>query len=314
MPFVLGAHTFGFLWGCLADEALERLGEAGLRHVQLMAPPPHYDPWTQVPALTRRLGSILERHGMSLLALDLASSDINLASPSVDVVDFAVDAYARAIDRAAELGAKWICVGSGRRHTLPAQANDRRWRRFVPRSLESTPRRSSAVSASSWRIILRVCLLMRVRLPAFRTRKGYSSIPVIYDVANAFAIDEDPVAGLETLWSRLGIVHLSDSPPGQWRHDPIGSGAIDFSAIAAFLGSKKFEGAVVLEILSDPLARADRWCRGAENERVRVLGNYRTYGLVAVDEEDRTVSSLTKEMYFGETFLETCRRCGQRTG
>jgi len=40
---------------------------------------------------------------MSLLALDLASSDINLASPSADVVDFAVDAYARGIDRGAEL-------------------------------------------------------------------------------------------------------------------------------------------------------------------------------------------------------------------
>ena len=47
----------------------------------------------------------MDRHGMSLLALDLASSDINLASPSADVVDFAVDAYARGIDRAAELGA-----------------------------------------------------------------------------------------------------------------------------------------------------------------------------------------------------------------
>ena len=53
---------------------------------------------------------------------------------------------------------------------------------------------------------------------------------------------------------RSGIVHLSDSPRGQWRHDPIGSGAIDFSAIAAFLGSRGFEGAIVLEILSnDPM-------------------------------------------------------------
>jgi len=96
----LGAHTFGFVWSCFAKEALVRLGEAGFRHVQLMATPPHYDPWTKDAELTERLRSILDRYGMSLLALDLASSDINLASPSVDVVDFAVDAYARAIDRA----------------------------------------------------------------------------------------------------------------------------------------------------------------------------------------------------------------------
>jgi deoxyribonuclease-4 len=56
---------------------------------------------------------------------------------------------------------------------------------------------------------------------------------VIYDVANAVAINGDPVAGLETLWPRLGIVHLSDSPKGQWRHDPIGTGAVDFAAIGA---------------------------------------------------------------------------------
>lgn len=88
-------------------------------------------------------------------------------------------------------------------------------------------------------------------IAGFLDAEGYSSVPVIYDVANAFAIGEDPVAGLATLWARLGIVHLSDSPRGQWRHDPIGTGAIDFSAIATFLGDKGFEGAVVLEILSD---------------------------------------------------------------
>jgi deoxyribonuclease-4 len=73
---------------------------------------------------------------------------------------------------------------------------------------------------------------------------------VIYDVANAVAINGDPVACLETLWPRLGIVRLSESPKGQWRHDPIGTGAVDFAAIGALLRRKGFEGAVVLEILS----------------------------------------------------------------
>jgi hypothetical protein len=39
-------------------------------------------------------------------------------------------------------------------------------------------------------------------------------MPVIYDVANAFAIGEGLVGGLKSLWPRLGIVHLSDSPKG----------------------------------------------------------------------------------------------------
>jgi len=254
MSFVLGAHTFGFVWSCLADEALERLGEAGFRQVQLMATPPHYDPWKQDPALTKRLRSILDRHGMSLLALDLASSDVNLASPSADVVDFAVDAYARTIDRAAELGAKWVCVGSGRRHALLAKANARLMETFRP----AFARIHAKAQQCGIGVILenhpQGLLADAKTIAGFLDVEGYTSVKVIYDVANAFAIDEGPVAGLETLWSRLGIVHLSDSPRGQWRHDPIGSGAIDFSAIAAFLGSRGFEGTIVLEILSnDPM-------------------------------------------------------------
>jgi sugar phosphate isomerase/epimerase len=85
----------------------------------------------------------------------------------------------------------------------------------------------------------------------FLDAEGYAEMPVIYDVANAFAIGEDPVEGLKTLSSRLGIVHLSDSPKGQWRHDPIGSGEIDFAAIAALLRQRTYTGRIVLEILSD---------------------------------------------------------------
>jgi hypothetical protein len=71
--------------------------------------------------------------------------------------------------------------------------------------------------------------------------------------------------------------------------------------------SGEFLSGAPLRVLTDGVS-------GAENERVRVLGNHRAHGLVAVDEEDQTVSPLTKEMYCGEIFPETYRRCGQRTG
>ncbi|AND89013.1 MULTISPECIES: sugar phosphate isomerase/epimerase family protein [Bradyrhizobium] len=255
---VLGAHTFGFAWDCVAEDAIERLAAAGYRTIQLMATPPHFDPWVQDAARTRRIRALIERHCLSLLALDLASSDINLASPSQHVVDFAVSSYVATIDRAAELGARWICVGSGRRHALLAKANDRLMVSFrdafariydkaeragVPVILENHPQGLLASAADITR---------------FLDAEGYAGMPVIYDVANAVAIGEDPVEGLRALWPRLGIVHLSDSPKGQWRHDPIGSGEIDFAAIAALLRQRAYEGRIVLEILSDqPLKDID---------------------------------------------------------
>ncbi|WFU43342.1 sugar phosphate isomerase/epimerase [Bradyrhizobium sp. CB82] len=255
---LLGAHTFGLAWDCAADEAIERLAAAGYRSIQLMATPPHFNPWIEDAARTRRLRALIERHGLSLLALDLASSDVNLASPSPHVVDFAVSSYAAAIDRASELGARWICVGSGRRHALFAKANDRLMASFrdafarihdkaqragIPIILENHPQGLLATAADTAR---------------FLDAEGYADMPVIYDVANAFAIGEDPVEGLKALSPRLGIVHLSDAPKGQWRHDPIGSGAIDFTAIATWLRQQAYDGNVVLEILSEqPLRDID---------------------------------------------------------
>jgi sugar phosphate isomerase/epimerase len=248
---VLAAHTFGFVWQANAEEAIAALGEAGFRHVELMATPPHFDPWRDDPEEIRRIRTTLEKHGMTLLALDLASSDINLASPSRNVVDFAVDAYGRAAARGAELGARWLCVGSGRRHALLSHVNGHLMATFRPAF--------DRICAEARRLGLGVMLenhpqglLAEARaIKAFLTAPGYDDVGVIYDVANAFAIGEDPVAGLETLWSRVGIVHLSDSPRGAWRHDSIGSGDIDFADIANLMRRRGFGGAVVLEILSD---------------------------------------------------------------
>jgi sugar phosphate isomerase/epimerase len=246
----LGAHTFGFTWDCPAEAAIERLAEAGYRTIQLMASPPHFDPWIEDAGRTRRIRALFERHGLSLLALDLASSDINLASPASHVVDFAVDAYAATIDRAVELGARWICVGSGRRHALLAEANAR----LMPSFREAFARIHDKAQRAGVPIILenhpQGLLASAADIVRFLDAEGYAEMPVIYDVANAFAIGEDPVEGLKSLWPRLGIIHLSDSPKGQWRHDPIGSGEIDFAAIAVLLRDRNYAGSTVLEILS----------------------------------------------------------------
>lgn len=248
---VLGAHTFGFTWDCPAEAAIEQLAEAGYRTIQLMASPPHFDPWIEDAGRTRRIRALLERHGLSLLALDLASSDINLASPSSHVVDFAVNAYSATIDRAAELGARCICVGSGRRHALLAEANAR----LMPSFREAFARIHEKAQRAGVPVILenhpQGLLASASDIVRFLDAEGYDEMHVIYDAANAFAIGEDPVEGLKSLWPRLGIVHLSDSPKGQWRHDPIGSGEIDFAAIAALLRELGYAGTIVLEILSD---------------------------------------------------------------
>lgn len=251
----LAAHSFGFVWQKSAEEAFELMAKAGFRNLQLMAAPPHFDPWRSNATRAARLRSIVDKHGMQLLAADLASSDINLASASSDVVEFSVEAYRRLVARCAELGATSVCVGSGRRHALLDKANAELMTSFRPafRTIVEVARR----------IGLRVAIENHPQglladaetIAQFIADEGFADVGVIYDVANAVAIGEDPVWGLALLAPLLDIVHLSDSPRGQWRHDPIGTGEIDFGAIETQLRRQGYRGPVALEILSDtPLA------------------------------------------------------------
>lgn len=245
------AHTFGFVWQEGAEATFEALAKAGFRHIQLLAMLPHFDPWQEDPARTARLRTLIERHGLRVLAADLASSDINLASSSTDAVRFAVDAYRRLIARCAELGAVDVCVSSGRRHALLAMANERLMESFRPafrEIVEEARRRGLGVGLENHPLGL---LADAPTIRRFLDEEGYADVSVIYDVANAVAVGEDPVEGLAALQSRISVVHLSDSPLGQWRHDPIGSGEIDFAAIGRELGRQSYDGPIVLEILSD---------------------------------------------------------------
>jgi deoxyribonuclease-4 len=130
-------------------------------------------------------------------------------------------------------------------------------------SLRAAPSSAQRPSASGRRLGLTVALENHPQglladaasIRRFIGEEEFADVGVIYDVANAVAIGEDPVEGLAILARHLSVVHLSDSPLGQWRHDPIGGGEIDFRAIREALRRQGYGGAVALEILSEaPLA------------------------------------------------------------
>src|SRR6185436_1693675 len=81
--------------------------------------------------------------------------------------------------------------------------------------------------------------------------QGYPVVDALYDVANGAAAGEDPAAGIAILAPHLGLVHLSDTPAGAWRHDRVGSGDVDFDAIGAQLDACAFGGPAVVEVISD---------------------------------------------------------------
>jgi sugar phosphate isomerase/epimerase len=80
-------------------------------------------------------------------------------------------------------------------------------------------------------------------------------LKIVYDVANAAYINEDPVKALLAGSSEVVLVHISDTGLQEWGHDPIGTRIIDFEALGkAVEATCKSENAV-LEIIreKDPL-------------------------------------------------------------
>ena len=220
----VGAHTFGFIWDRDALRATEDLAAQGFQDFQYLAGSSHLDPWApgDLPAIRRAV----ERAGGSVVAVDLPSSETNLASVNRAVVDFSVSAYLKVLDVASELGAGWLTINSGRKHgLLPPPDN-----RLLKIYRGALARLAEAARPRGVRLLLEnipgMLLAEASAAKPFLDEEDFGVVDVLYDVTNAAAIGEDPAEGIRILGDRVRLVHLSDAPKARWRHDPVGSGTL----------------------------------------------------------------------------------------
>jgi sugar phosphate isomerase/epimerase len=252
----LGAHTFGCVWDMNAAAAVDALAAEGFRSFEFIAMPPHLDPRRASPAEVRDLRRAVERAQGEVLALDLPSNDINLASTSQDVVDFTIESYGATLRLAGELGARWVVVLPGRRHLLLPPHDDRLLNICRAAMDQLVP----VAERCGVRLLIenhpQTLLPDADSIATFLTHERYDRVDALYDIANGFAIGESLNTAVAALKPFLGMVHVSDSPTGQWRHDPIGTGDIDFAATRTVLASHGFEGPIVAEIIApNPVAQ-----------------------------------------------------------
>jgi L-ribulose-5-phosphate 3-epimerase len=81
------------------------------------------------------------------------------------------------------------------------------------------------------------------------------NLKIVYDVANAAYIGEDPVATLLSTHPAIGLLHVSDTGLEEWGHDPIGTGVVDFEGLGKAIEATNTMDNIVLEIIreKDPL-------------------------------------------------------------
>jgi len=86
------------------------------------------------------------------------------------------------------------------------------------------------------------------------------NLKIVYDVANAAYIGENPVACLLSGHPTIGLLHISDTGLEEWGHDPIGTGVVNFEELGEAIEATGKMHNVVLEIIreKDPLKEINK--------------------------------------------------------
>lgn len=255
-----GINTYSYIWTLPAHQCLRSLMDKGYRDFELMIHPPHlsFDRSTADFWALRRL---LSASDAKVHSLNLPSLDTNLASVFTDMRAYSQGIFRKALELCSSLEIPHLVTVPGR--VSPLFPPDRSVTRdLMQRSIE-------ALLPDSERLGVKLAIenVPFASFPEaesiveFVTAIASPHIAIVYDVANAHFIGEDPAQGLHAVSDYLAVVHFSDTTRAAWRHDPLGAGDVDFASACAALDRMSWSGPVMLEIVSrDPERDIERSC------------------------------------------------------
>ncbi|MDB5613324.1 MAG: hypothetical protein JWQ22_977 [Devosia sp.] len=249
----MAINCYSFIWRLSALDTIHHLADLGYDTVELMVNPPHLWPAAMGSSARKRVAKALRQRNVRVLSLAPPMLDLNLVSPAVEVRDYTKQHYIDCIRLAGEWETPYVVLVPGKTHPLLPLPNDLRDRWFndavleLDRAAELEGVKLTLENVPSSYLPHAKDVLERLEWI------GNDRIGITYDVANAVFAHEDPAAGLEVVAPRLEFVHLSDTGLKSWAHSTIGTGVVDFPAIARSLDKIDFRGPSTLEVISqDP--------------------------------------------------------------
>ncbi|KER67893.1 hypothetical protein HR51_30390 [Burkholderia cepacia] len=248
-----GVNTYGYIWSEPAVACLARLSTRGFRSFEPVINPPHLPLDGPAPDECASLQRMVDDGEIELTSLNLPSLDVNLASPLVEMRQYSLTIYRRAIDLAAGLRIPRLIVVPGRLNPLlaPPAAQLHEW--LVSSLSELIPYAGERGVGLALENVPFAALPRARDLAAFVDTVNSPVLSVCYDVANAHFIGELPHEGVRLLGKRISVVHMSDTGTQRWGHEEIGHGTVPFGALAGSLDVIGYRGPCLLEIVApDP--------------------------------------------------------------
>jgi L-ribulose-5-phosphate 3-epimerase len=248
-------NTFSYLWTSTAIDAISELADSGYSIFEVPVSSPHCWPAEMSPRARSDAKKRLGDCGASVRSLNAGGYDINLASPATNMRRKSVDHIKDVMDLAFDWAVKDVVISPGTRRPMisPTIPQTLEW---LYESLEILLPRAEQAGV---RLLLEntpYCFRPTIDLLVDLVNEvNNDNLKIVYDVANAAYIGEDPVAGLLSAHAAIGLVHISDTGREEWGHDPIGTGIIKFNELGEAVEATCKMDNVVLEIIreKDPL-------------------------------------------------------------
>lgn len=271
-PFPFAINTYGYTASYPALDCIRHLARQGYTDFELMIYPGHLWPAATDAAARRELRAYVDGQGLRIVSLNMPNIDMNVAAVAEEMRRHTLGLLHAIMELAGDLGVPGVVVGPGKANPLMPAPRERLMGHFL-RALDELAPHAERVGTQLYVENMPFAFLPDAEgLMAALERYGDDRIAVIYDVANAVFIGEDPGTGLRRVQDRLKLVHLSDTPREVYRHSAIGEGVVRFAEVPPLLDEVGYGDLPMLEIIA---AEPDGAIR-ASVERLFALGWPRT--------------------------------------
>lgn len=249
----VAASTFPFLYSHRGLDALKHLRGLGYDRFEMMIFPPHCWPREITQDERRAYASWLDAEGAALTSFCYPLLDNNPNGVDALMRQYTLDRYREAIDLAAEWKCPYVVCIPGPVNSLinPPVEWMRDW--FV----EGMKQLVDHARGTGVQLLLENVPF--TFLPGAQDMKDIAtlidpSVGVNFDICNSAFIKEDPAEAIRMLGPLVKNVHISDSGYGEFKHERLGTGIVQPGPAAQALTDIGYDGATVLEIISDALA------------------------------------------------------------
>lgn len=242
-------NTFSYLWKATALDAITELVDHGYTDFEIPISSPHCWPDEMSTTERSKTRSRLNEYGALIRSLNAGGYDLNLASPAASMRRRSIDHITSVIELAAEWNVAEIIISPGTRRPMISPSLDQ-VHGWLYESLDVLIPRAKAAGVRLLFEQTPYCFTPTIDTLAHVVRTvDDDSLAIVYDVANAAYIGEDPVAALLEYRQLIPLVHISDTTTEVWGHEPIGTGVIDWRALGAAVDATLGADSVVLEVI-----------------------------------------------------------------